>query len=120
MAPERALLRFAYVTLDKDNATRGTSTGNVLLCTSARKQSPTDMVVNLGDFEVWSTTGQADLRISAIMTAETAAGGVIAVPNATGVTGHIKDLDNVKRSSFIVSAKLGGSTGASRGGPFRR
>ena len=96
MAPERALLRFAYVTLDKDNATRGTSTGNVLLCTSARKQSPTDMVVNLGDFEVWSTTGQADLRISAIMTAETAAGGVIAVPNATGVTGLIKDLDNVK------------------------
>ena len=56
MAPERALLRFAYVTLDKDNATRGTSAGKVLLCTSARKQTPTDMVVNIGDFEVWSTT----------------------------------------------------------------
>ena len=100
MAPERALLRFAYVTLDKNNAARGTSTGNVLLCTSARKQTPTDMVVNIGDFEVWSTTEQADLRITVIKAAEAAAAGVVAVPNATGVAGHIKDIDNVKRSEL--------------------
>ena len=71
--PERALLRFAYVGAYVTLATRTIGTamrpapagrrhgGNVLLCTSARKQSPTDMVVNLGDFEVWSTTGQADI-----------------------------------------------------------
>ena len=77
----------------------------MLLCTSARKQTPTDMVVNIGDFEVWSTTEQADLRITVIKAAEAAAAGVVAVPNATGVAGHTRISSSAL--SFIILAKIG-------------
>ena len=54
MAPERGIEKFRYVVLDKQNATRGTAVGNVLLCYQNRKQASTDSVTTIGDFELWN------------------------------------------------------------------
>ena len=62
MAPKRAIKKFAYVTIDKGNASRGTAVGNVLLCVQARKQAPNDTVNTIGDFEVWDTADQVKAR----------------------------------------------------------
>ena len=100
MAPERGLEKFRYVVLDKQNASRGTAVGNVLLCYQNRKQASTDSVTTIGDFELWNTVGQVNARVEELKAADAAGGGVVGVPSPTGKEGFIKSIDNIKRSDL--------------------
>ena len=104
MSSERAIVRFNSIVLDKANASRGTSVGNVLVCVQARKQASTDTVKNLGDFEVWESSEQVTARVVQIKAAEAAPGGAIGTPSPTGQEGFLKAIDNVKRE-FLRQCK---------------
>ena len=100
MASVRGIEKLRYVVLDKDNASRGTAVGNVLLCYQNRKQASTDNVTTIGDFELWDTVDQVKARVEELKTADAAGGGAVGVPSPTGKEGFIKSVDNVKRSDL--------------------
>ena len=84
----------------KQNATRGTAVGNVLLCYQNRKQASTDSVTTIGDFELWTTVDQVKARVVELKAADAAGGGVVGVPPPTGKEGFVKSIDNLKRSEL--------------------
>ena len=84
------------VELDKDNAQRGTWTGQGMLCTDARTDGSGTAALSVGDFEVFESLEDAQEFYDAFVNGD----GSDDTPVAADAQGYVQSLAHVKRSDL--------------------
>ena len=86
--------------LDKDNAQRGTSTGQGMVCTDARTDGSGSTALSVGDFAVFDSLDDAHEFYSQVVNRAGALPLAGVAPVAAGSQGHQLSLKHVKRSAL--------------------
>ena len=89
----------AFCEVDKDNATRDTSTGQGMFVSATRKAVATDLEHSLLDLVIFDSVASASARADAEKAAAAGAIGSPA-PDITTAEGFVKKVDNVKRQDL--------------------
>ena len=89
----------AFCEVDKDNATRDTSTGQGMFVSATRKAVATDLEHSLLDLVIFDSVASASARADAEKAATAGAIGAPA-PDITTAEGFVKKVDNVKRKDL--------------------
>ena len=99
-----SIQRLSSIILDKDNAARGTSAGQCLVCLEARSAStPSSASSNdntEGDFIVFDSRQNADTFITAVRGALASGPSNTPLPSPTAAPGYILSLLNVNRHAL--------------------
>ena len=88
-----------YISIDKDNATRGTTSGQQLVCIATDKETEGESVRTVGSFVVFDTTEHAEAFIVALKDSVAAPAGS-AAPAPSSFAGYLKGIATVKRSDL--------------------
>ena len=97
---DKELGELTLTTVDKDNAARGHSSGQWLVCTHARKENARDKLRSIGNFALFDTETNAKAFIAAAKTAASGGGGAGVTPTASSAAGFDKEFKDLKRSSL--------------------
>ena len=93
-----SLKEHAWVELDKDNASRGTSIGQFLLCKAVTKANVNDLDFTRCEFEVFDSKENTEARVTQLIAFASGAAVVAADPSTA--PGFIKEITPLKRSDL--------------------
>ena len=85
-----SLVEFEWVEIDRDNASRGTATGQFILCRAAARASANDSDLTKGDFEVYDSQVNVEARAKHLK--DYAAGAGLALRPCAFETGFVIEL----------------------------